>query len=104
MNIEILHVETVMEVILIIVLTDHIQPSSDLMTLANLAPKSIHSSNLRQLQTHEMKHVGKAQILGLLSVMTTTLSVEMAVMSFVILRLTGNAIMDQTHNQINESV
>ena len=48
--------------------------------------------------------MGKAQILGLLSVMTIILRMEMAVMSFEILRLTGNARMEQTHSQINESV
>ena len=97
-------VETVMEVVLIIALTDHIQPSSDLMTVVNPALKSIHFSSLCQLQTHEMKHEAKVQILVLLNVMTITLSMEMAVMSFAILRLTGNVRTEQKHNQINESV
>ena len=104
MNIEIFHEETVMVVILIIALTDHTQPSSDLMTLANLAPKSIPSSSLWQLQTHETKHVAKGQILVLLNVMITTLRMEMVVMNIVISKLTGNVRMAQKHNQINELV
>ena len=51
-----------------------------------------------------MSNEEKEQILALSNVTTITLKMEMVVMSFVILRLTGNVRMAQKHNQINELV